>query len=171
MTTFTVALYDVSRLVLSTIVTRPAAQQQHRVSWVVWSKPLCSHSNLSWGWVGLWQLPSLCDYASDFLLIPRWKTWNEWFLCGPPTKLCQLSGAGSSDVSFTIMKIIFARRILFYLIISWKVQFQAINFKPIQLERHSNIKLCWIPSWSCSWAPSASRSSSWPATCSTGNCC
>ena len=28
-----VALYVVSRLVLSSIVTRPAAQQQHRVSW------------------------------------------------------------------------------------------------------------------------------------------
>jgi hypothetical protein len=35
-TTFTVALYDVSRLVLSPIVTRPAAQQQHGVSWVGW---------------------------------------------------------------------------------------------------------------------------------------
>ena len=35
-TTFTVALYVVSRLVLSPIVTRPAAQQQHRVSWVGW---------------------------------------------------------------------------------------------------------------------------------------
>ena len=34
MTTFTVALYVVSRLVLSPIVTQPAAQQQHRVSWV-----------------------------------------------------------------------------------------------------------------------------------------
>ena len=33
MTTFTVALYVVGRLVLSPIVTRPAAQQQHRVSW------------------------------------------------------------------------------------------------------------------------------------------
>ena len=33
MTTFTVALYVVSRLVLSPIVTRPAAQQHHRVSW------------------------------------------------------------------------------------------------------------------------------------------
>jgi hypothetical protein len=32
-TTFTVALYVVSRLVLSPIVTRAAAQQQHRVSW------------------------------------------------------------------------------------------------------------------------------------------
>ena len=35
MTTFIVALYVVRRLVLSPIVTRPAAQQQHRVSWVV----------------------------------------------------------------------------------------------------------------------------------------
>ena len=33
MITFTVALYVVSRLVLSPIFTRPAAQQQHRVSW------------------------------------------------------------------------------------------------------------------------------------------
>ena len=32
-TTFKVALYVVSRLVLSPIVTRPAAQEQHRVSW------------------------------------------------------------------------------------------------------------------------------------------
>ena len=42
-------LYGVSRLVLSPIVNRPAAQQQHRV-WVVaagamwWSYPLCGHS-------------------------------------------------------------------------------------------------------------------------------
>ena len=34
-TTFIVALYVVNRLILSPIVTRPAAQQQHRVSWVV----------------------------------------------------------------------------------------------------------------------------------------
>ena len=33
--TFTVAPYVVSRLVLSPIVTRPAAQQQHRVSWAL----------------------------------------------------------------------------------------------------------------------------------------
>ena len=47
-----VALYGVSRPVLSPIVTRPAAQQQHRVLWV---GSLCSHSNSSWGWGGLWQ--------------------------------------------------------------------------------------------------------------------
>ena len=41
MTTLALALYVVSRLLLSPIVTRPAAQQQHRVSW--W---------MGWGGVG-----------------------------------------------------------------------------------------------------------------------
>ena len=36
MTTNTVALYVVSRLVLSPNVTRPAVQQQHSVSWDGW---------------------------------------------------------------------------------------------------------------------------------------
>ena len=47
--TFTVALYVVSRLVLSPIITRRAAQQQLGVSWGGgwWSKALCSHSNSS----------------------------------------------------------------------------------------------------------------------------
>ena len=60
-TIFTVALYVVCRLVLSPIVTQPAGQQQHRVSGVVGglSKSLCSHSNSSWGLVGLWQFLSL----------------------------------------------------------------------------------------------------------------
>ena len=49
-----------SRLVLSPIVTRPAAQQQqHIVSWGGWSRSLCSHSNSSWGWVGQWQYLTL----------------------------------------------------------------------------------------------------------------
>ena len=41
-TTFIIALYVVRRLVLSPIVTQPAAQQQHRVSWgggVGWGGP------------------------------------------------------------------------------------------------------------------------------------
>ena len=35
-TTLTVALYALRRLVLSPIVNRPAAQQQHRIQWVGW---------------------------------------------------------------------------------------------------------------------------------------
>ena len=46
-------LYDVSKLVLSPIVTRPAAQQQHRV-WVVGGGPThyVVFPNSCWGWVG-----------------------------------------------------------------------------------------------------------------------
>ena len=61
--TTTSDLYDVSRLMLSPIVTQPAAQQQHRVCLVVgfggWGGflPIIRFTpNSSWGWVGLWQL-------------------------------------------------------------------------------------------------------------------